>query len=399
MPTNPSIIALPELNAAQRVQSTAVTTVIRDRIDAAGGWITFADFMQIALYEPGLGYYSAGAQKFGAAGDFITAPELSELFCECVAAQMRAVLRETGGSVLELGAGTGRLAAVALLELESSGGLADQYCILEVAADLRARQRLNVAQRAGNAASRARWLTTMPAAFTGVVFANEVLDAMPCERFVMRGGVPRQLGVGCSGDGFAWQERPKAAQTREQCSRFDVAAAELAPQLQSLADGYMGELNTLQAGLIAALGDALDRGVVLFVDYGLPRAHFYHPQRGAGSLRCYFQHRAHDDPFFHVGLTDITAWVDFTRIAAAAQNAGLCVAGFTTQAAFLLGNGIEQRMRQVGDDALAMAKLAHQARQLLLPGEMGEAFKVMALTKNFDAPLPAFVQQDLRYSL
>ena len=399
MPTNPSIIALPELNAAQRVQSAAVMRVIRDRIDAAGGWISFADFMQLALYEPGLGYYSAGAQKFGAAGDFVTAPELSELFCQCVAAQMRAVLRETGGSVLELGAGTGRLAAVALRELASSGGLPEQYCILEVAADLRARQDLQVAQHAGIAASRARWLATMPRAFTGVVFANEVLDAMPCERFVMRDGTARQLGVCCRGDAFAWQERPQAAQSREECSRFDAAGAELAPQLQSLPDGYLGELNTLQSGLIAAIGAALDRGVVLLVDYGLPRAHYYHPQRGMGSLRCYFQHRAHDDPFFHVGLSDITAWVDFTRIAAAAESAGLHVAGFTTQAAFLLGTGIEQRMQQAGDDVLAMAKLAHQARLLLLPGEMGESFKVMALTKKFDAPLPAFAQQDLRYSL
>jgi SAM-dependent MidA family methyltransferase len=223
----------------------------------------------------------------------------------------------------------------------------------------------------------------------GVVLANEVLDALPFQRFVVRDGKARELGVALEGGTFAWRERSTA---------WPAADALLQELPVGLADGYSSEVCLSVEPWVGAVAEHLDAGAFLLFDYGLPRAHYYHPQRADGTLRCYFKQRAHDDPFVNVGVQDITAWVDFTRVAEAALNANLEVAGFATQAAFLLGTGIEA-MTAAAPDVATQARLAGEARRLLLPGEMGEAFKVMALTRNLRRPLCGFAYQDLRGSL
>lgn len=432
---------LPSLTADEKAHSEAVAALIRSRIEAAGGWLSFADFMEMALYAPGLGYYSAGSVKLGAGGDFVTAPEISDLFSRCVARQCADVLAATGGDILELGAGTGRMAACVLQSLAQIGVLPERYAILEVSGDLADRQRARLAGLPAELRERVVWLDRLPAAgaMRGVVLANEVLDALPVQRFVVRGGVARELGVGLigagrgsqersaelvaggfgsrgssaelvggefgsrgssaepvgggfgsqessgelGGDGFVWRESPKAL--------ADVDAS-------GLPDGYISEVCSRVDPWIAGVGQCLARGALFLFDYGLPRAHYYHPQRVDGTLRCYFKQRAHDNPFINIGVQDMTAWVDFTRVADAALAAGLDVSGFVTQAAFLLGNGIEAMTVEV-DDVATRARLASEARRLLMPGEMGESFKVMALCRDLEVPLRGFAYQDLRGSL
>ncbi|MCC6172873.1 MAG: SAM-dependent methyltransferase [Gammaproteobacteria bacterium] len=390
-----------------------VVALLHERLAAAGGWLDFATYMSLVLYAPGLGYYSAGAAKFGAAGDFVTAPEISELYAQVLAAGFPPLFAAAGARrVLEFGPGTGRFAGVALRELAARGELPDEYLLLEIGADLRARQPECVRELAGAAAARARWLDALPERFDGVVFGNEVLDALPCERFVMQGGEPWRLGVvaardageSTTGPAFAWQAR-RADGSRDGDEAFVAALANrLPPALrESLPEGYVGELQPAIERWIGALGALLGRGAVLLADYGLPRRHYYHPQRRGGSLRAHYRHRAHDDPFLYPGLTDLSVWVDFTAVAEAADAAGLEVAGFSTQAAVLLGGGIEARLAAAFADAdeVTRARLAHGARQLLLPGEMGESVKLMLLTRGIDAEaVPAgFRLQDLRGSL
>ncbi|MGH8219907.1 MAG: class I SAM-dependent methyltransferase [Steroidobacteraceae bacterium] len=394
-----------------------VEALIVGRIAAAGGWIDFETFMDLALYAPGLGYYSAGTAKFGRAGDFITAPEMSDLFSRCVARQCAECLGALGGGdILELGAGTGRMAAVVLSALAERHALPARYAILEVSADLRARQEERIARLPDSIRERVIWLERWPSEpLKGVVLANEVLDALACRRFVVHRGLPAQpdrglpepavgelgveeagvgeLGVSVARDGtLAEAERPADAQLRA------AVSALLAELPLSLPDGYRSEVCVRVGPWIAALSEVLARGIVLLFDYGLPRAHYYHPARRNGTLSCHFKQRAHDDPLAYVGLQDITAWVDFTRVAEAAAAAPLQVRGFVTQAAFLLGAGIETLLAESASVA-DRARLAGEARRLLLPGEMGEAFKVMALARGCDMPLAGCAHQDLRTSL
>jgi len=375
---------LPALSPDEERHSRAAAELIRERITAAGGWISFADFMEMALYAPGLGYYSAGAVKLGASGDFVTAPEVSDLFSRCVARQCADVLAATGGDILELGAGTGRMAACVLRSLAEIGVLPDKYAILEVSADLADRQRARLGELPKELRDRVIWLDRLPAApMRGIVLANEVLDALPVQRFFVRAGHARELGVALVGDGFAWQESSSEIS--------DIPA-------EDLPDGYISEVCSRVDPWIAGVSQCVSQGALLLFDYGLPRAHYYHPQRADGTLRCYFKQRAHDNPFINIGVQDITAWVDFTRVADAGLAAGLEIAGFVTQAAFLLGTGIEAMTMEVDDVALR-ARLAGEARRLLMPGEMGESFKVMALCRDLDVPLRGFAYQDLRRSL
>lgn len=382
------------LSPEEELHSRAVAEMIRTRLAQADGWMSFDEFMELALYAPGLGYYSAGGVKLGIGGDFVTAPELSDLFSACVARQCAEVLTETGGSILELGAGTGKMAATVLETLQSLRVTPQRYAILEVSADLRARQQLSLDRLPRNLRERVVWLEHLPEqSWSGVILANEVLDALPCERFVMRSSAVQALGVGTGGTG-TFVEREKAA---------DAALAEAVTAISSalpqpLADGYRSELCLRIAPWVAGVSAELKRGVVLLFDYGLPRAHYYHPQRNDGTLRCHFKQRAHDNPFVNVGLQDITAWVDFTRVAEAATSAGLEVLGFSTQAAFLLGTDIQDAIGRATDVA-TRARFASEARQLLMPGEMGEIFKAMALGRDYDAPLCGFAHQDLRASL
>jgi SAM-dependent MidA family methyltransferase len=364
------------LTADERAHEARVLEAIHARIREAGGAISFAEFMALALYAPGLGYYSAGARKFGAGGDFTTAPEISPLFGRCLARQCREVLVETGGSILEFGAGTGALAATVMETLASLGTLPERYFILEVSADLRARQQERLALLAPPLAARVVWLDRLPEApLAGVLLANEVLDALPCERFVMREGRAQRLGVGLDADGALCE--------------VGLAGDFALPDglvADALPEGYRGELCPSLAAWIASLAACLDRGLVFAIDYGLPRAALYHPDR------------AHGEPFVNVGLQDITAWVDFTAVAEAAADAGLAVAGFVTQAALLLALGIERDVAAAGDSATRHAR-ASGVRRLLLPTEMGETFKAIALTRALDLPLSGFALQDLRRQL
>jgi SAM-dependent MidA family methyltransferase len=393
-----SVTTLPPLGPAEHAHSERVAAHIRAFMSAHGGTIGFDTYMRLALYAPGLGYYSAGATKFGGAGDFVTAPEVSSLFSRCVARQVAEVLEVTGGDVLELGAGLGTMAADLLIELAALGRLPDRYRILEVSADLAERQRERIARLPADVSARVEWLDRWPSrAMRGVVLANEVLDAMPVARFVLRGPPGarqvRGLGVALEGGSFRWRELDASPE-------LEQAVHNVLDTLPfDLPDGYVSEVCLSFQPWIASLAGQLEQGVALLIDYGLPRAHLYHPERGSGTLVCHFRHRAHDDPFINVGMQDITAWVDFTRVAEAADGAGLEVLGFATQAAFLIGAGLESLlttgMLAAGDDASRRARLAGEARRLMLPGEMGEIFKVIALGRGYSAPLSGFSTQHL----
>jgi SAM-dependent MidA family methyltransferase len=370
--------------------------LIRERILSAGGLLPFSTFMEMALYAPGLGYYSAGSVKLGAGGDFVTAPELSDLFGACVARQCAQILATTGGEILEFGAGTGRLASAVLTRLDTLGVLPDRYRILEVSADLRERQERRLHSLPEHLAKRVAWLDRLPdEPLRGVMLANEVLDALPVERFIVRYGKINALGV-------ALDERSALTAREYPAEPVLLAQVEraLGSSLAELPDGYTSEVSLRTRPWVATLAAHLQVGVALLFDYGLPRSQLYHPQRARGTLRCHFRQRAHDDPFVNVGLQDITAWVDFTSIAEAASDAGLAVLGFATQAAFLLGAGIEAELQAYTEgSAIERARRAGEAQRLLLPGEMGEAFKVMALGLGYDRALAGFAVRDLRDSL
>lgn len=388
-------VDLPDLSPEEAAHSARLELRVREEIERSGGWIGFARYMQMALCEPGLGYYSAGARKLGAAGDFVTAPEVAPVFSRCLAAQCEDVLRTLGGGdVLELGAGSGVMAAELLADLERRGCLPQHYLILDVSADLRERQRATLADAVPRLLDRVTWLDRLPEGFTGVVVANEVLDAMPVERFVVRGGAVNALGV-------AWQlGRLEWSETRAPAALADAVRALEQCVGPDWPDGYTSEVNLGLAGWLAALAATLERGVLLFVDYGLPRREFYSAERHAGTLLCHCRHRFHDDPFARPGLQDITAWVDFTAVAEGAQAAGLEVAGYTTQAHFLIGCGIGEFVADVsGLDVVGRVNLSRQAMVLTLPGEMGERFKAIALVKGYDSPLRGFAVRDLRHTL
>jgi SAM-dependent MidA family methyltransferase len=363
---------------------------------AAAGWLSFERFMDIALYAPGLGYYSAGAHKLGADGDFTTAPEVSRLFGACVARQCAEVLSAVGtGDILELGAGSGRLAADILLRLDTLGVLPESYCILDLSADLRERQRRYFARYLPpHLQSRVQWLDQPPReSFDGLVLANEVLDALPVARFRWYADRVEELGVVIDDGRFAWEARPASPALADACRRLSKAGG-------AWDDGYVSECCPRLTAWTHSVTRSLRRGAALWFDYGLPRSQYYLPERHEGTLLCHFRQRAHGDPLLNPGLQDITAWVDFTLLAEASGAAGFTLSGFTTQSYFLAGLGIDQEMQimAAGDDT-QFARLANQARQLMLPGEMGERFKAMAWLRNLDLPLAGFALRDLRHTL
>jgi SAM-dependent MidA family methyltransferase len=342
---------------------------IRREIVASGGWMSFARFMELALYAPGLGYYSAGTAKLGADGDFVTAPEISPYFGRTLARPVADCLRQVAGSILELGAGSGRLALDILSELSRRDSLPAQYVILEVSADLRARQRLFFERCAPQFLDRLVWLDALPASFVGVVLANEVLDAMPVHILHWRDQDVFERGVITAGNSFAWEERALAG------GALRDLALQLAPQ-----DEYISEVSVAVPALVRSVGAMLKRGAAFFIDYGFLRAEFYHPQRSRGTLMCHYRHHAHDDPFYLPGLQDITAHVDFTAVAQAASDAGLQVASYATQAKFLIDNGITELLGELDPrDTAAYLPIANRVQRLVSPAEMGELFKVMVL--------------------
>ena len=387
---------LPPLTPEQAAHSAQLVDRIRDEIDAQQGWISFERFMELALYEPGLGYYSAGAMKFGAAGDFVTAPEISPLFSRCLARQCNEVFAQLGeADILELGAGSGVMAADVLTELQSLGSLPRNYFILEVSADLRERQKQRIAELAPDLVSRVQWLDAWPSGFRGVVLANEVLDAFPVQRFRIRKEQVNAVGVTWQLGQLDWSETV-ADETLTRAVR--TIESELGAPLP---DGYGSEINMRLAPWMRELAAAMEQGVALFIDYGLPRRQYYRPDRGEGTLLCHYRHRFHDDPLINVGVQDIGAWVDFTAVAEAAVAAELDVIGFTTQAHFLIGNGIDELLAALQNETrlTARVQLARQTMLLTLPGEMGERFKVIGLSARYTHPLRGFAIRDLTPSL
>jgi SAM-dependent MidA family methyltransferase len=383
------------LDEAQAEHSGLAREHLRDQVAAAGGWLSFERFMELVLYAPGLGYYSGGAQKLGKGGDFTTAPEISSLFGRCVALQCAEVLRDLHApSILEIGAGSGRLAADMLARLEGLGQLPGNYWILEVSADLRQRQRALLEERLPHLLPLVVWLDRPPEEpFDGIVLANEVLDALPVVRFRWGASGVDELGVGMDDQNFAWVAHPAAPAMAQACHRLSEAGG-------GWDAGYVSEYCPRILAWTRAVTRSLRTGAALWFDYGLPRAEYYLPERHDGTLVCHYRHRVSGDPFVNIGLQDITAWVDFTSLAEASREAGFELAGFTTQAHFLAGVGIDREMRlAAGDDENRFARLAHQARQLMLPGEMGERFKAMAWLRGLDMPLSGFQLLDLRHTL
>jgi SAM-dependent MidA family methyltransferase len=386
------------MTAAASMHDSAHGAQVREavaaRIAAAGGWLPFDEYMQLVLYAPGLGYYSAGARKLGAGGDFTTAPEMSPLFGRCLARHCLEVFGACGedGEVLEIGAGSGRLAFDVLQGMHEAGAPPARYRILEVSADLRERQRVLLATLPADLLARVEWLDTPPAqGWCGALIANEVLDALPVQCFTWRDGQVLERGVAIGpADALVWRERAAPAPLRDEVLRVRTAADWPA--------GYQSELCMRAGPWIGEVTRTMQRGVALFIDYGLPRRDYYDARRTTGTLRCHHRQCAHEDPFAHPGLQDITAWVDFTRVAEAADATGLDVLGYATQAALLLGLGIEGEVAAAGAEATRIRR-AGEARRLLMPEEMGENFKAIALGRGFDAPLAGFAYQDLRSRL
>ncbi|HEY0686857.1 MAG TPA: SAM-dependent methyltransferase [Steroidobacter sp.] len=388
-------LPLPALSPDESAHSERLVQRIGEAIEAAGGWISFERFMEMALYEPGLGYYSAGATKLGSEGDFVTAPEISPLFSRCLANQCVQVLDAiTGGHVLELGAGSGVMAADVLSELDRQQKAPARYLILEVSADLRERQRALLQQRVPHLMERIEWLDRLPEEFRGVLIANEVLDALPIQRFRVRGLQVNQLGVTSQFGRLDWSEVHADAALESVVREIEFNLGE------PFADGYTSEINLRLQPWIAGIAASMREGAAFFIDYGLPRRQYYAASRSQGTMLCHFRHRFHDDPLINVGVQDIGAWVDFTAVAEAAVASGMNVAGYTTQAHFLIGCGIEEFLAPKDDDDLASRlQMARQAMLLTLPGEMGERFKVIGLSKGVELPLRGFSVRDLAASL
>jgi SAM-dependent MidA family methyltransferase len=386
----PTAPPLPEPSPEERALSQRLTDLIRAEIDRAGGAIAFARFMELALYAPELGYYSAGKHKFGAAGDFITAPELGPVFAQCVARQCAQILGALPhGDILEAGAGSGALAMQLLLELERLGQLPAHYFILEISSALRARQQALFAHQAAHLLERVHWLDTLPpAGFRGIVLGNELLDAMPVERFRVGTHGCMQLQVGWGDNRFLWRE----AQAHDALCERVVAL--------TLPADYVSEIGFAAEGWVRSVADILEQGVLVLVDYGFPRTEFYHPQRSGGTLMCHYRHRVHADPLMLVGLQDITAHVDFTAIAKAGTDCGLSLLGYTSQALFLLGCGLDAIATRINPtEARAHLQFTNEVKKLTLPQEMGELFKVIALGRGIEMPLTGFRLQDRRNRL
>jgi SAM-dependent MidA family methyltransferase len=380
-------MTLPAPDADGLAFSAALTQRIAAEIATAGGWIGFARFMELALYAPGMGYYSGGARKFGAAGDFVTAPELSPVFSQTIGAQVAQILALSAPQIIEVGAGSGRLAADLLLELERRAALPTSYAILDLSGELRARQRETIAERAPHLLARVSWLDRLPEHFDGLVLANELLDAMPVHLVVWRNEGICERGAGFANGQFMWADRPAGGRLLE---RAQTLAEEY-----SLPAGYLSEICLAAPAWTAAWAGILGRGALLLIDYGFPRHEYYHPQRNTGTLMCHYRHHAHGEPFYLPGLQDITAHVDFTAIVEAGSEAGLDFLGYTTQSTFLLNCGLAGVLaRTPVDDTARYLPLANSAQKLISPAEMGELFKVIALGKGIADPLLGFVQGD-----
>lgn len=410
IPSSDLFNTFPAPDSAAVAHGARLLDRIRAEIAATGGAITFRRFMDLALYAPGLGYYRAGARKFGPGGDFITAPELSPLFSRCLARQCREILDALGGgAILELGAGTGVMAVDLLLELQALSVLPERYLILELSGELRERQRQTLAERAPGLLKRVVWLETLPEpGLRGVILANEVLDALPVERFRVTARGPRRLAVTWTGTGLGWVEGAADPAVAAAVARIEAKLGWRLPE------GYTSEYVPYLKDWLRAIAEPLAAGVLLFVDYGYPCREYYHPQRATGTLRCHYRHRVHDDPLLWPGLQDITASVDFTAVADAGRAAGLDLAGYTRQHYFLFGCGLMDLLAEevplnssleenaeTGKDAnpansVHYLERVRQVKLLTLPGEMGDRFQALALARDLAMPLRGFAFRDER---
>lgn len=358
---------------------------IRLDIVKQGGWISFSHFMELALYAPGLGYYTAGSRKFGQDGDFITAPELSTLFGRTLAHQLIEMMHASSPHILELGAGSGKLALDILGELDKLNSLPESYSILEISADLRERQQALLREKLPRLIARIDWLDELPGKISGAVIGNELLDALPVHLLHWIDGQALERGVSFVNDRFVWQDR-----------LLENSTLRAIAQTIAVPEPYLSEISLAARGLVASLCERMDKGVLLFIDYGFGAREYYHPQRSQGTLMCHYRHHAHDDPFYLPGLQDITAHVDFTAIAETAIDHGALFLGYTSQAHFLFNNSVLDFLKEVSpDDVKAYAPLSAQLQKLTSPAEMGELFKVIALGKGMDEPLLGFLRGDL----
>jgi SAM-dependent MidA family methyltransferase len=370
---------LPRPDPVAADHSARLRSLIARTIDEAGGWIPFDRYMELALYAAGLGYYAAGARKLGdsaAGGDFVTAPEISPLFASALAAQVAQLFAHLPARIVEFGAGSGALARDLLDALAARGVEVERYAIVELSADLVARQRTLLGQR------NVEWLAAPPRAFEGVMLANEVIDVMPVKLFVKRGGLALERGVGLEHDRLLLVERPAGAD-------LSAAVEAIEREVGPLPDGYGSEVGLAAAAWMRSAAEWLARGVLLAIDYGFPRREYYHPQRLMGTLMCHYRHRAHADPLWLPGLNDITAHVDFTAMADAAHGAGLDVLGYTTHAHFLMNCGVLDLLGEAHSPQRANA-----VQRLLSEAEMGELFKVLAVGRNVRGPLIGFARGD-----
>ncbi|MCC5869445.1 MAG: SAM-dependent methyltransferase [Gammaproteobacteria bacterium] len=386
--------ALPAPDEDARAHGERVHAHIVAQIHDNGGWLDFARYMDLALYAPGLGYYSAGSTKFGAAGDFVTAPEAGTLFAHALARQLAPLLlAQESPVILEPGAGSGALAGELLPALNELGAPPARYLILEPSAQLQARQREYLKSRlTTRLLRRVKWLNRLPAQMpAGVLLANEVLDALPVQRFRITAEGVMPLGVSVTAkDELCWAQGPHDP------AFAALVRARLGTLLDGLPPGYESEFCAMLPAWLTSVLECFEAGAALLIDYGLPRREIYLPERSAGTLRCHFRHRAHDDPLILPGLQDITAWVDFTTVADTAGQCGWEVAGYATQAHFLLDGGID--IATVAAQSLSPESVtrASELKTLLMPGEMGERFRVMALTRGLNMQPPGFGLRDLR---
>ncbi len=385
---------LPAPSAAATAHSARLLDLLGQGLEATGGFLPFERFMELALYAPGLGYYSAGSTKFGEHGDFITAPELTPLFAQTLAVQCAELLRRAeADTLMEFGAGSGRMAAELLATLERLDALPTHYHIVELSADLRQRQAATLAQCVPHLTGRVTWLDRLPEApLAAVVVANELLDAQPCARFRLAAHGVEELGVALDPQGrLCHASRPATGVLAERAERLRVRF--------DLPPGYSSELNLAAEGWLRAVAERLTRGALLLIDYGFPAPEYYHPQRDGGTLMCHYRHRAHPEPLLLLGLQDITAHVDFSALAEVAHTEGLQVAGFATQANFLLACGLLTLAGAAPGDERQRLATANALRRLTLPGEMGELFKVLLLTRGVEGPWCGFSLRDERARL
>ncbi len=371
--------------------SENIISLIKAEIDKNDGAISFQRYMELALYAPGLGYYAAGSTKLGEEGDFITAPEISPLFSQALANAIIPALNKDD-IILEVGAGRGRMAADILVYLKQQNKLPKEYWILELSADLRERQKKIIEENFPEFIDNIKWLDELPEQFSGVVLANELLDAMPVQLFQKTENDINDVNV-------TWLNNKFEIQVT---SSFDVRLISRVKDIESELDvklnpGYVSEINFAAEDWIKSIAERLEQGLIILVDYGFPRHEYYHEQRNQGTLMCHYRHRTHPDAFVYPGLQDITAHVDFTAMADAALEANLQVIGYTNQVSFLMGAGLLELADLENElDTKQQMETASQIKKLTLPHEMGELFKVIGFSKNCDVSLPAFEFRDLR---